>query len=319
MTTEVNASESSAATAGAGTIVIGFDGGQSGLDAVAFGMRWCRSTGDSAVVAGVYPSEMPSALAQAYGAYDRDWNAFEREEVQILLDEAKPHVSPDVSTTFEPVASTSSANGLATLAKRTGAGLVVLGSHRHTQERHTLPGSTGERILHGSPWPVAIVPRRYHDTVVDEPFRTVTVAYIDTPDGHEALTWAAGLAERTGAELRAVTVIDKPSDRYLRKAEETASEFAAKAGESSLKTAQAAVGALPHSIRRTVMVLAGPVVDVLATLGLERPDLATDVLVVGSRGYGPVRRTLLGGVSHHLVLHTRVPLIVVPRGHHEHG
>jgi nucleotide-binding universal stress UspA family protein len=37
-----------------------------------------------------------------------------------------------------------------------------------------------------------------------------------------------------------------------------------------------------------------------------------DLLVLGSRGYGPVRRTLLGSVSVAVV--RAAPLIVVPRG-----
>jgi nucleotide-binding universal stress UspA family protein len=51
------------------------------------------------------------------------------------------------------------------------------------------------------------------------------------------------------------------------------------------------------------------VVDALADL---RPEDA-DVLVCGSRGYGPARRVLLGGVSSRLLRHARLPVIVVPR------
>ncbi len=41
---------------------------------------------------------------------------------------------------------------------------------------------------------------------------------------------------------------------------------------------------------------------------------AVDVLFCGSRGYGPARRVLLGGVSSRLVRQARSPVIVVPRG-----
>ena len=56
--------------------------------------------------------------------------------------------------------------------------------------------------------------------------------------------------------------------------------------------------------------LEGPVVDALADL---LPD-DLDLLVCGSRGYGPARRVLLGGVSARLLRHARVPVLVVPRG-----
>jgi nucleotide-binding universal stress UspA family protein len=39
-----------------------------------------------------------------------------------------------------------------------------------------------------------------------------------------------------------------------------------------------------------------------------------DLLFCGSRGCGPVRRVLLGGVSARLVRRARSPLVVVPRG-----
>jgi nucleotide-binding universal stress UspA family protein len=39
-----------------------------------------------------------------------------------------------------------------------------------------------------------------------------------------------------------------------------------------------------------------------------------DVLVCGSRGYGPVRRVLLGGVAARLIGRAGMPVTVVPRG-----
>ena len=37
-------------------------------------------------------------------------------------------------------------------------------------------------------------------------------------------------------------------------------------------------------------------------------------MVVGSRGYGPARAVLLGGVSHVLVRDAGCPVLVLPRG-----
>ena len=39
-----------------------------------------------------------------------------------------------------------------------------------------------------------------------------------------------------------------------------------------------------------------------------------DLLVCGSRGYGPVRSVLLGGVTHSLIRKAQCPVVVVPRG-----
>ena len=39
-----------------------------------------------------------------------------------------------------------------------------------------------------------------------------------------------------------------------------------------------------------------------------------DLLVIGSRGYGPLRSVLLGGVSGRVIRDAACPVIVVPRG-----
>jgi nucleotide-binding universal stress UspA family protein len=53
--------------------------------------------------------------------------------------------------------------------------------------------------------------------------------------------------------------------------------------------------------------------------GLTGEELAAfgdevDILVVGSRGYGPVRRLVLGSTSDYLERHARCSLLVLPRG-----
>jgi nucleotide-binding universal stress UspA family protein len=86
--------------------------------------------------------------------------------------------------------------------------------------------------------------------------------------------------------------------------------FAATAREHYQRALDAAIASLPPGIEATGELRTGDVVDVLAELG---PD-DVDVLFCGSRGYGPARRVLLGGVSSRLVRRARSPVVVVPRG-----
>ena len=70
-----------------------------------------------------------------------------------------------------------------------------------------------------------------------------------------------------------------------------------------------AAAALPADVQAETVFVAGS----------PGPDLAAqtaqvDLLVVGSRGYGPGAAVLLGGVTHQLIHTAHCPVIVLPRG-----
>jgi len=69
-----------------------------------------------------------------------------------------------------------------------------------------------------------------------------------------------------------------------------------------------AAGALPRGVRHSEELQIGAPAPLLldATRNL-------DLMVVGSRGYGPARRLLLGSVSGRLVREAHCPVLVVPR------
>jgi nucleotide-binding universal stress UspA family protein len=72
---------------------------------------------------------------------------------------------------------------------------------------------------------------------------------------------------------------------------------------------EAALASLPSGVEAADELLEGDVVEELAALD----DHECDLLVCGSRGYGPVRRVLLGGVSRQLVRRAACPVVIVPR------
>ena len=136
------------------------------------------------------------------------------------------------------------------------------------------------------------------------------MAYIDTWDAREALRTAVQVALRIPARLTLYTVLGQSSERYSylvgRTDERAFWDMVRDACNTALDFA--AAGVPPELEPRTVL-LEGAVVDSLAALG---PN-DVDVLVCGSRGYGPVRRVLLGGVSAPLIRRARLPVTVVPR------
>jgi nucleotide-binding universal stress UspA family protein len=288
----------------ASRVVIGYDGSAASEDAVAFGLTWCRSTGDVPIVATVYPEEHPFGV----GRVDVEWATYVREQAEIIQDKARATVGD--AALYRNVASTSAAHGLADLADDVEAAMVIVGTTtEETGLTRALLGTSTERLLHGATVPVTVVPPGWRQSAPDR-ISSIGVAYVDTRDGREALRRAVRVALRIPARLTLYSVLGQSSERYsylVGRTDEQA--FVDKARDSYGKAMEyAAAGVPPEQEPRTV-ILEGAVVESLAALG---PD-DVDVLICGSRGYGPVRRVLLGGVSSPLIRRAQLPVIVVPR------
>ena len=286
------------------SVVAGYSGPPAGLDVLAFSTRWARSSGDHVVVVSVHPGSAPVGV----GRVDAEWVAYLREESSRQLAEAKSALPPEIGATYRRVAADSAAHGLHDVAEEEspGGALVVLGSRKTRGLRRTYPGSTAERLLQGAPVSVALVPWGYAEST-GERLSRVTVAYVDTPDGQVALQHAASVAQRLGAGLEVLSVV--PDTRVVPALGDVA-RFGEEQRAGYEEALEAAVARLPKDLGATGRLLDGPVVDALADI---TPDQA-DLLICGSRGYGPARRVLLGGVSSRVLRHARVPVLVVPRG-----
>jgi nucleotide-binding universal stress UspA family protein len=283
-------------------VIIGVDGGPSAADALVLGRWAARTLNAPTVVAVVHPA--PSALGS--GRVDAEWVADRHRAAEEVLDQARATLAADAAdVTYRVVASSSAAHGLHDLAEELKAEAIVVGSGWAGPRHRLFAGSTAERLLAGSVCPVAVAP-----AAMETPPGSVGrigVAYVDTPDGRAALAMAAGLAESTGSPLRLYTVVSE-ADASLpflvgRDAEHAFSETARETYELSLRRAAESVGAAGADW----VVLTGDVVEALADL------TEIDLLFCGSRGYGPARRVLLGGVSTRLVRRARRPVVVVPR------
>jgi nucleotide-binding universal stress UspA family protein len=283
-------------------VIVGVDGGPSAEDALTFG-RWAATTlGAPLVVAVVHPA--PSALGS--GRVDAEWVADRHRAAEAVLDQARSVLGGDSGdVTFRVVASTSAAHGLHDLAEELAAETIVVGSGRAGPKHRLFAGSTADRLLAGSHCPVAVAPAGME--TAPGALGRIGVAYVDTPDGRAALETAARLAKRTGSPLRLYTVVAE-ADATLpflvgQDAEHAFLDTARETYELSLSRAAEAVA----GVEADWEVRTGDVVESLADL----QDV--DVLFCGSRGYGPARRVLLGGVSARLVRRARRPVVVVPR------
>jgi nucleotide-binding universal stress UspA family protein len=286
-----------------GPLVIGYDGAPGGADALALGLGWARQLSVRAVIVTVYPGPAPIGP----GRVDVEWVADRRREAERLLDEALTVTSPATSVEFKAVGSGSASHGLHDVAEELGASLIVLGSQT---ERRLLATSTGERVIAGAPCPVAMPPHGWRDRASHDLGRIV-VAFVPTPDGREAVRVAAMLALRAGARLHVVTVVAGPAEvMSYRIGEDVDRMYVTAAKEAFEQSIDQAISEMAPDVEALgeVVVEDNPV-ETLADMA----NSSFDALFMGSRGYGPIRRVLLGGVASRLLRRLDVPAVIVPR------
>ena len=225
------------------------------------------------------------------------------------LEEAVTRIAEHYDSAIEvkSVANPSSPRALQELTEGHEFDLVIVGSTGRGKVGRTLPGTTADRLLHGSPCPVAVAPVGYRDRAPERLMR-IGAAYCREPDAQPALEVAAELAQETGAELAVVSAFDGAAIERIRYGALGVGEVIVDAREAASTDLADAVRVLGHSISIHAHLIDGSAVDVLTE---QAADL--DLLVLGSRGYGPVGRVLLGSVTHRLMLQSTAPLLVVPR------
>jgi nucleotide-binding universal stress UspA family protein len=287
-----------------GPVVVGFDGTPSGEDALALARTCARVLGVPMVVAAVHPAPAPISSARV----DAEWVADRHRLAEGILDGARRMLGEDGGVEYRVVASSSASHGLHDVAEELSASVIVVGSSSVAPEHRLFAGSTADRLLAGSRAPVAVAPAGLRTRDIGA-LQRIGVAYIDTPDGRAALDLAVRVAGRAGATLTLYSVLAEAAEVLLPVIGKDAEQaFVATAHETFRRALDLAVAGVPAEVPATGRILTGDVVDVLCELA------EVDVLFCGSRGYGPARRVLLGGVSSRLVRRARSPVIVVPRG-----
>jgi nucleotide-binding universal stress UspA family protein len=285
-----------------GPLVIGYDGAPGGADALALGLGWARQLNVPAVVVTVYPGPAPIGP----GRVDAEWVADRRREAEQLLAEALA-VTSLASVEVRAIGSGSASHGLHDVGEELAASLIVLGSQT---EPRLLSTSTAERVIAGAPCPVAMPPRGWSDRPSHDLGR-ILIAFVPTPDGREALRIAARFAARIGARLHVVTVVAGPAEvTSYRIGQDVDRVYVSAAKEAFEHSIEQAISELASDAHASGEVVVGD--DPVEILG-SMAESSFDALFMGSRGYGPIRRVLLGGVASRLVHRLEIPAVIVPR------
>jgi nucleotide-binding universal stress UspA family protein len=285
-------------------ILVGYDPVSCDRAPVDFGAAVARVTGTRLIVACVSRRERA-------GAEDEPLSA---DEAAAALDAICEDLEAEtVAADCIELHSMSAARALHEEAGRDYAGLLIVGSSLRREPARILGGSTAERLMQGAPCPVVVVPVNWGPTGRIE---TIGAAYVPSADGQEALRGAHLLARRFGARLRVLTVVEETVGHALEtepfrppvpgKGRETVE------GEHEVLARQRARQALERlgdHVPADVEAFVGDPADVLVDVSQH-----LDLLVCGSRGYGPLRAVLLGGVSRQLVARAHCPVLALTRG-----
>jgi nucleotide-binding universal stress UspA family protein len=188
--------------------------------------------------------------------------------------------------------------GLHELACAQEADLLVVGSCRRSLVGRVLIEDDTRDALSGAPCAIAIAPFGFADqpAALDK----IGVAYNASPESEDALAVARALAVQHGSTLSAFQAVSIPYYMTV----------------PGAGTVIASPPALVDEALARIVALGD--LEAHAAYGVPAEELAVysaslDLLVVGSRGYGPVGQLVHGSTSRQLARTARCPLLVLTR------
>jgi nucleotide-binding universal stress UspA family protein len=300
-------------------ILVGYVATEQGADARALGVDLAALCGADlllvSVVRGLWIEHVGEQIGPPLvhsGGRDRASAALNEAAAELAVPSGRGQVERRLEV------SSSAARGLHDAAVSEQADLVVVGSSHHGPVGRVLLGSVGERLLSGAPCAVALAPRGHAVRELRD-IRLIAVAFDASPEAQLALGAAHDLALRTGAALHVLMVIEPPAaipgqfvplpglEPLITIERGEALQRQEQFAQNALDTALAEIGG-EATVQRRVLFGTDP-----AGAILELVDEDVDLLLLGSRAYGPVHRALVGSVSSAVVRHARCPVLVMPR------
>jgi nucleotide-binding universal stress UspA family protein len=271
-------------------VIVGVDEHEGGRDAIALAKHLVERGGQLtlAYIHHGYAMSVPSP--------NPDYRVDERNRALKTLTKAREEAA--VEAQLAPVGSQSVGRGLHELAEARGADLLVIGSTRRGAIGRVVVRDDTRASLHGASCAVAIAPAGYsmHPALMQE----IGIGYDGSEESQNAVAVARTLAAERNAKLSAFEAVYVPRHFFVPgRAPHDASI------EELVRDARERITALgdiePHAAY-------GHPAEELALYGA-----SVDLLVLGSRGYGPAARLGYGSTSDQLARTARCPLLVLTR------
>ena len=284
------------------TIAIGFDDSASAHDALALA-RALADDDTRLVVVCAHPTGGLTArvMPPEHGAADE-------EDATARLAAARALLDGRAGVEYVAQEATSAAAGLHAVAEDRDADLIVVGSSHRGRMGRILPGTTAAQVLHAAPCAVAVAPAGLHNAEVVR-LKTIGVAFDGSAEAVQALAGAAALARARDAQLRVIAVIEPVTQTFGWAGAWMYPEFRDDAVQAVQTDIDRALADLPQGTQAEVRIIDG-----MAATELLRASERLDLLVMGSRSFGPVGRLLVGSVAARVAGSCACPLIVFPRG-----
>jgi nucleotide-binding universal stress UspA family protein len=197
---------------------------------------------------------------------------------------------------------------IAETADRDGADLIVVGARGLGAVTAFLVGSVSLGVARHAPCAVLVckgAPR---------PVRTVTIALDGSPDAAAALAFFSALPLPRDLTVRLVGVV-QPLGHYAASAAASATlaialtQYEEGLREELQRPLESAATTLRPRVKAVVTTMpVGLPADVIVR---EARTSDADLIVVGARGLGPLKRVLLGSVSESVLGHAHCPVLVV--------
>jgi nucleotide-binding universal stress UspA family protein len=280
------------------TIVSGSDG-QRGLGAASLAQVIAAATDARLLLVGVgWEPPLP-------GAGD---HAQLRDSLEAELRTVRDELAPDATVRF--MYDMSPAHALRRIAKEEGADLIVVGSHHRSRLHRLTSTDCAMQVVHGAPCAVAVAP----DHVAPcRAIKRIGVGVDGSPESAAALDMALDIARPTGAELYLLAVA---SDVYAGSPNLVAgAEYLDTYHEVLDVRVNAARSSIDHALARCEGVRSHGDVRVGDPSGsLTGLSADCDLLVLGSRRWGTLRRLAIGSTSEYVMHHAACPVLVPPRG-----
>ena len=231
-----------------------------------------------------------------------------------LRSQAAPPLWPFEATPTIEVRTGPVANVIRNVAEEAGAELIIMGAQRRRAVGDAVAGTTVERVLRSSGPAVLLVNGDPLNT-----YRNVLLALDPSPASARAVQIAESLFLGDGARASVVHAYVSPYEGML--AHAGVSDLAiARYSEHWRREARVQIVALLGNVSADanrydiVLQSAAPFATITKAVERNNPDL----VIVGTRGLGRLRRMLLGSVANRVLREMQCDVLVVPAGDQGH-